>query len=443
MIVRTAMKVQQPKPPASQKSEAAFEAAKAVLAGGVNSPVRAFGAVGGTPRFISKAKGAVLIDADGNNYIDYVGSWGPMILGHAEERVAAAASKALGKGWSFGAPTEAETRLAEQIIADIPSIERIRFVNSGTEATMSAIRLARGFTGRDLIVKCEGCYHGHADALLVKGGSGLATFGTPSSAGVPAAATSNTLVVPYNDKDEATRVFAEHGGKIAALLVEPVAGNMGCVPPLEGYLSHLRGLCDQHGALLIFDEVMTGYRVHIGGAQGLYGVCPDLTCLCKIIGGGFPVGAYGGRAEIMAKLSPEGPVYQAGTLSGNPLAMAAGLATVQALHDAGVYEKLEAQSQKLAEGLAAAAAKAGVTVVQNRVGSMMTVFFQQGPVVNWATAAQSDTDRYARFFHAMLARGVYLPPSQYEAFFVSLAHADEQIEATIEAAREAFAGLVA
>jgi len=437
------MKVQQPKPPASQKSQAAFDAAKAVLAGGVNSPVRAFRAVGGTPRFISKAKGAVLTDLDGNSCIDYVGSWGPMILGHGDERVAAAASKALGKGWSYGAPTEAETRLAEQIISDVPSLERVRFVNSGTEATMSAIRLARGATGRNLIVKCEGCYHGHADALLVKAGSGLATFGTPSSAGVPAAATADTLVVAYNDKEEAGRVFAEHGGKIAAFLIEPVVGNMGCVPPLEGYLCHLRRLCDDSGAMLIFDEVMTGYRVHIGGAQGLYGISPDLTCLGKIIGGGFPVGAYGGRAGIMDKLSPEGPVYQAGTLSGNPLAMAAGLATLQALHDPDVYEQLEAKSDKLAEGLAAAAARSGVAVTLNRVGSMLTVFFQAGPVVNWPTAANSDTGQYAKFFHAMLARGVYLPPSQYEALFVSLAHTDEQIDATIEAAEDAFAELVA
>jgi glutamate-1-semialdehyde 2,1-aminomutase len=361
-----------------------------------------------------------------------------MILGHADERVAAAASKILGKGWSFGAPTEAETRLAEQIVADVPSIERIRFVNSGTEATMSAIRLARGFTGRELIVKCEGCYHGHADALLVKGGSGLATFGTPSSAGVPDSATAATLVIPYNSLEEANRVFAQHGSRIAGILVEPVAGNMGCVPPLQGYLDQLRRLCDQHGALLIFDEVMTGFRVHLGGAQGLYGARPDLTCLGKIVGGGFPVGAYGGRAEIMGKLSPEGPVYQAGTLSGNPLAMAAGRATLQALHEEGVYEQLEARSEKLAEGLAAAAAKSGITTCQNRVGSMMTVFFQAGPVVDWTTAARSDAAAFGKFFHAMLARGVYLPPSQYEALFVSLAHTDEQIDETIAAAEEAF-----
>ncbi|GMU21101.1 MAG: glutamate-1-semialdehyde 2,1-aminomutase [Phycisphaerae bacterium] len=433
------MKTQQPKPPANEKSEAAFAAAKAVLAGGVNSPVRAFRAVGGTPRFVAKAKGAVLNDADGNNYIDYVGSWGPMILGHGDERVAAAASKALGKGWSYGAPTEAETRLAEQVAEDYPSIERVRFVSSGTEATMSAIRLARGFTGRDLIVKCEGCYHGHADALLVKAGSGLATFGTPSSSGVPAGATADTLVVGFNDFDAAARVFADHGHKIAAFLVEPIAGNMGCVPPLEGYLGRLRQLCSEYGALLIFDEVMTGYRVSVSGAQGLYGITPDITCLGKILGGGMPVGAYGGRAEIMAKLSPEGPVYQAGTLSGNPLAMAAGLATLEALHEPGVYEHLEAKSAQLAEGMAAAAAKAGVPVFLTRVGSMSTTFFQAGPVIDWASAARSDAQAYGRFFHAMLNRGVYLAPSQYEALFVSLAHTDEQIEATLEAAESAFA----
>lgn len=437
------MKLQQPKPPASSKSEAAFDAAKAVLAGGVNSPVRAFGAVGGVPRFIAKAKGAVLTDLDGNNFIDYVGSWGPLILGHADERVAAAASKALGKGWSYGAPTESETRLAEQVIADVPSIERVRFVNSGTEATMSASRLARGFTGRDLVVKCEGCYHGHADALLVKGGSGLATFGTPSSAGVPASATSATLVIPYNDADAAARLFAEHGSRIAAVLLEPVAGNMGCVPPLEGYLGRLRELCTQNGALLIFDEVMTGYRVSLNSAQGLYGITPDLTCLGKIIGGGFPVGAYGGRSEIMARLSPEGPVYQAGTLSGNPLAMAAGRATLQALHEEGAYDQLEARSEKLADGLADAARKAGVTACINRVGSMLTAFFQAGPVIDWTTAARSDTGLYGRFFHAMLSRGVYLAPSQYEALFVSLAHTDEQIDETLEAAEDAFAELTA
>lgn len=420
------------------KSKAAFEDARRVLAGGVNSPVRAFGGVGGTPLFIARAEGAELIDIDGNEYIDYVGSWGPMILGHADERVAAAASKALDKGWSYGAPTEIETRLAECIIGDFPSIEKIRFVNSGTEATMSAIRLARGFTGRDLIVKFEGCYHGHADALLVKAGSGLATFGTPSSAGVPASVTSCTIVLPYNDLAAVERVFAEQGGQVACVLIEPVAGNMGCVPPLPGYLAGLRECCTKHGALLIFDEVMTGYRVGPGGAQKLYEIVPDITCFGKIIGGGLPVGAYGARAEIMDKLSPLGPVYQAGTLSGNPLAMAAGLATLQAVHEEGFYTQLEMRASRLAEGLKAAATSAGVTFTQNRVGSMATLFFQAGPVTDWASAARSDTAAYARFFHAMLDRGVYLAPSQFEVMFVSMAHTFELIDATIAAAEEAF-----
>jgi len=422
-----------------EKSEAAAAAAMQVLAGGVNSPVRAFRAVGGTPRFIAKAQGAVITDIDGNDYIDYVGSWGPMILGHADQRVAAAAGKVLDKGWSFGAPTELETRLAEQIIADFPSLSRVRFVNSGTEATMSAIRLARGFTGRDLIVKCEGCYHGHADALLVKSGSGLATFGTPSSAGVPAAFVSATLVAPYNNLEAAAELFAEHGPHIAGFLIEPIAGNMGVVPPSEGYLAGLRELCDRHEALLIFDEVMTGYRVALGGAQGRYGIRPDLPCLGKIIGGGMPVGAYGGPARIMEQLSPLGPVYQAGTLSGNPLAMAAGLTTLEALNAPGVYEKLEALSARLSDGLQAAAQNAGVPTFQTRVGSMACLFFQPGPVTDFASAMQSDAKRYARFFHAMLKRGVYLAPSQFEAMFVSLAHADEQIDRTIAAASEALA----
>lgn len=419
------------------KSQAAFSAALKVLAGGVNSPVRAFGAIGGVPRFIAKAKGALLTDLDGNDYIDYVCSWGPLILGHADERVAAAASKVLGKGWSYGAPTEAETRLAERITEDFPSIERLRFVSSGTEAAMSAVRLARGFTGRDIVVKCEGCYHGHEDALLVKAGSGLATFGTPSSAGVPAAMAANTLVVPYNNIAAAREAFETYGPQIAAFLVEPVAGNMGCVPPGDGYLAALRTLCDEAGTLLIFDEVITGYRVALGGAQEVFGVRPDLTCLGKIIGGGMPVGAYGGRADIMEKLSPVGPVYQAGTLSGNPLAMAAGLATLEALHEPGTYGKLDALAMRLADGLRDAAAAAGIPAFVTRVGSMCTVFFQPGPVTDYATAARSDTKAYAQFVHAMLERGVYLPPSQFETFFVSTAHTEEQINQTLAAAAEA------
>lgn len=420
------------------KSQAAFDDARRVLAGGVNSPVRAFGGVGGTPVFIARAEGAKIVDIDGNEYIDYVGSWGPMILGHADERVAAAASKALDKGWSYGAPTEIETRLAECVIQDYPSIEKIRFVNSGTEATMSAIRLARGFTGRDVIIKFEGCYHGHADALLVKAGSGLATFGTPSSAGVPASVTGCTLVLPYNDLAAVEQAFTELGSKIACVLIEPVAGNMGCVPPAPGYLAGLRKCCSAHGALLIFDEVMTGYRVGLGGAQQLYEVAPDITCLGKIIGGGLPVGAYGARTEIMDKLSPLGPVYQAGTLSGNPLAMAAGLATLQAVQEKGFYSQLEMRAARLAEGLEAAATGSGITVTQNRVGSMATLFFQAGPVCDWSTASRSDTALYARFFHAMLERGVYLAPSQFEVMFVSAAHSFELIDATIAVAEEAF-----
>ncbi len=427
--------------PVTVKSAEALRDALKVLAGGVNSPVRAFGAVGGTPRFIARGRGALLTDVDNNEYVDYVGSWGPLILGHADQRVAAAISKVLDKGWSFGAPTELETRLASQIVDDYPSIERLRFVNSGTEATMSTVRLARGFTGRDGVVKFEGGYHGHVDALLVKAGSGLTTFATPSSAGIPAGMTSTTLLMPYNDLGAVQAVFAAHAERIAAVIVEPIAGNMGCVPPAAGFLAGLRRICDEAGALLIFDEVITGYRVGLGGAQGLYGVRPDLTCLGKIIGGGLPVGAYGGRAEIMERLSPQGPVYQAGTLSGNPLAMAAGLATLEALHEPGVYETLETLSAQLADGLADAAAQAGVPIFQTRVGSMAGLFMQPGPVTDYASATRSDTCAYARFFHAMLKRGIYLAPSQYETMFVSLAHTEEQIARTIAAAAESFAEL--
>ncbi|MBN1491063.1 MAG: glutamate-1-semialdehyde 2,1-aminomutase [Phycisphaerae bacterium] len=420
------------------RSGQAFEAARAVLAGGVNSPVRAFGAVGGTPRFIAKASGAILTDVDGNTYIDYVGSWGPMILGHADSRVVAAVDKALARGSSFGAPTEQETRLAELVVSAFPSIERIRFVNSGTEATMSAIRLARGFTGRDLIVKCIGCYHGHVDALLVQAGSGPTTFGTPSSAGIPQAVVGQTLTIPYNDLAAAGEAFEAFPGQIAALLVEPVAGNMGVVPPAPGFLEGLRALCDKAGTLLIFDEVITGFRVAFGGAQEAFGVRPDITCLGKIIGGGLPVGAYGAREEIMAKLTPGGPVYQAGTLSGNPLAMAAGVATLEALAEPGVYERLEATSAALAEALAATARAAGLPTVHTRVGSMLCTFMTTGPVTDCASALRSDTKAYAAFFHAMLERGVYLAPAQFESMFVSLAHTAEHIERTAIAAEEAF-----
>ncbi|UCD30714.1 MAG: glutamate-1-semialdehyde 2,1-aminomutase [Planctomycetota bacterium] len=424
-------------------SAAAAEKAQQVLAGGVNSPVRAFAAVGGVPRFIERAQGSLLTDVDGNEYIDYVSSWGPMILGHADERVVGAISKALRNGWSYGAPTELETRLAEQIVTDFPSIELVRLVNSGTEAAMSAIRLARGFTGRDMVVKCAGCYHGHVDALLVSAGSGLTTFGKPSSAGVPEAMTSMTLVAPFNDLSATKEIFTEHGEQIAAFIVEPVAGNMGCVPPQDGYLAGLRELCDRYGALLIFDEVITGYRIGIGGAQQLYNVEPDLTCLGKIIGGGMPVGAYGGRGLIMEQLSPLGPVYQAGTLSGNPLAMAAGVATLGALHEPGVYARLERVSSHFADGIASAARTANIEICQTRTGSMIGTFFQAGPVVDYASAMNSDTRAYACFFHAMLERGVYLAPSQFETTFISLAHTEKQIDKTIAAAEEAFAEVVA
>jgi glutamate-1-semialdehyde 2,1-aminomutase len=423
----------------TEQSEAAFRAACAVLPGGVDSPVRAFGAVGGTPRFVAKAKGAILTDLDGNSYVDYLGSWGPMILGHADDRVTAAITKALARGTSFGLPTEHETRLAELVIGARRGMERVRFVNSGTEATMSAIRLARGFTGRDAVVKCVGCYHGHVDALLVQAGSGATTFGRPSSAGVPGPVVSNTLVVPYNDLSAAREAFEAHGRDIAAFLVEPIAGNMGLVPPVPGYLEGLRALCDKHGALLIFDEVMTGFRVAYGGAQELYGVTPDLTCLGKIIGGGLPVGAYGGRAAIMKELAPAGPVYQAGTLSGNPLAMAAGIATLEALAEPGVYETLEATSASLAEGLSQAAQDAGVPTFLTRVGSMLCTFFVGTVVNDYESALRCDTRAYAAFFHAMLDRGVYLAPSQFECMFVSLAHESEHIERTVKAARVAFA----
>lgn len=424
--------------PSLAKSAAAFEAAQKVIPGGVNSPVRAFRAVGGTPVFIAKAKGSVLTDLDDNEYIEYVGSWGPLILGHADERVVSAVSKALQRGSSYGAPTAGEVRLAEMITAAFDSIDMVRLVSSGTEATMSAIRLARAAAGCDLIVKCAGCYHGHVDSLLVQAGSGLTTFATPSSPGVPTALTSKTLIVPYNDLDAMRQVFSVHGAHIAAVIIEPVAGNIGLVPPAEGYLAGLRSLCDEYDSILIFDEVISGFRLAFGGAQQLYGVKADLTCLGKIIGGGLPVGAYGGRKDLMEMISPVGPVYQAGTLSGNPLAVAAGTATLEVLQEPGTYQDLERKGAALAAGLAEAASKAGAAVRINRLGSALTVFFTKDPVTDYASALKSDTAAYGRFFHAMLRAGIYLPPSQFECWFVSLAHTDEQIEQTIEAAREAF-----
>jgi len=420
-------------------SEALFTRAQKVLPGGVDSPVRAYRQVGGTPPFITRADGAYVFDADGNRYVDYVGSWGPMILGHNPEPVRTALTAALKSGTSFGAPTELEVRLAEAVIAAVPSIEMMRFVSSGTEATMSALRLARGFTGRDLILKFEGCYHGHADALLVKAGSGAATLGVPDSAGVPADVARLTLTAPYNDLEAVKAQAAAHGERIAAVIVEPVAGNMGCVPPRPGFLEGLRALCDAHGIVLIFDEVMTGFRVAYGGYQSICGVIPDLTTLGKVIGGGLPVGAFGGRREIMERIAPLGPVYQAGTLSGNPLAMTAGIATLAALSAPGVYERLEALGARLSEGLAAAAARAGVPVTLARQGSMGCMYFHPGPVWDYADAARSDVPRFGRYFHGMLDRGVYLAPSQFEAGFVSLAHTEADIDATTAAAAEALA----
>ncbi|MFQ6059180.1 MAG: glutamate-1-semialdehyde 2,1-aminomutase [Anaerolineae bacterium] len=426
----------------TERSRHLFMRAQQVLPGGVNSPVRAFRAVGGEPLFIQRGEGAYLWDVDGHRYIDYVGSWGPLILGHAHPRVVAALQQAIERGTSYGAPTEPEVELAELVIEAVPSIEMVRFVNSGTEATMSALRLARAYTGRDKIIKFEGCYHGHADMLLVQAGSGVATLGLPDSPGVPQGATRDTLAAPYNDLPAVETLFDRYGGQIAAVIVEPVAGNMGVVPPQPGFLEGLREVTRKHGTLLIFDEVMTGFRVAFGGAQALYGVTPDLTCLGKVIGGGLPVGAYGGRREIMELVAPLGPMYQAGTLSGNPLAMTAGIETLKLLREPGVYEQLEAQSARLAQGLGEAARQAGVSVYQSRVGSMLTLFFTEQQVINYATARTADTARYARFFHAMLARGVYFAPSQFEAAFVSLAHTDRDIEQTVRVAEQAFTAIV-
>ena len=428
-----------------EKSEAAFARATAVLVGGVNSPVRAFKAVGGVPPMIARAQGSRITDVDGNTYIDYVGSYGPAILGHAPEQIVAAVTKAVSRGTTYGAPTELETRLAESIAAAVDSVEKVRFVSSGTEAAMTAVRLARGATGRGKLIKCEGGYHGHADALLVAAGSGAATLGTPSSPGVPAGAIADTLPVPYNDLQAVKAAMAEHGRNVAAVLVEPVAGNMGVVPPVADYLPGLRKLCDEHGALLIFDEVMTGFRVALGGAQALYGVRPDLTVLGKIIGGGLPVGAVGGPAAIMDHLAPAGPVYQAGTLSGNPVAMAAGLATLEALREDGFYGALEARSAQLEQGLTAAAGKAGLAgkVCLQRVGSMLSVFFRPPPVASYEDAAGGDAKAFAAFFHAMLGAGVYLAPSRFEAMFVSARHTEQDVADTARAAEGAFAAAAA
>ncbi len=416
--------------------------AERYLPGGVNSPVRAFRAVGGEPIVIASATGACIQDVDGNSYVDYIGSWGPMLLGHAHEAVIEAVERVVRDGLSFGATCPHEVDLAALIVEMVPSVEKVRLVNSGTEATMSAVRLARGFTGRHDIIKFEGCYHGHSDCLLAKAGSGAMTLALPDSAGVPPAVTQNTIILPFNDESAVEAVFAEKGAQIAGIIVEPVAGNMGVVPPRPGYLAKLRELTAKHGALLIFDEVMTGFRVARGGAQELYGVTPDLTCLGKIVGGGMPLAAYGGRADIMNHVAPSGPVYQAGTLAGNPVATAAGRATLeQILSMPDLYERLERQAAKLQRGLDAICARAGLATISQRVGSMMTLFFQAGPVVDYATAKNSDTERYGEFFRGMLQEGIYLAPSQFEAAFVGSAHGDGEIEETLAAAERVLPGL--
>ncbi len=420
------------------RSEALFERARERIPAGVNSPVRAFGAVGGTPPFFERASGAHLWDADGRRYIDYVGSWGPMIAGHTHPAVVEAVQAAAARALSFGAPTEAEIELAESICRLVPSIEMVRLVSSGTEATMTAIRLARGFTGRSLIVKFEGCYHGHADSLLVKAGSGALTFGNPSSAGVPAETAAHTAVLGYNGLAGVKQFFDRNGPQVAAVIVEPVAGNMNLVLPHPDFLPELRAQCTRHGAVLIFDEVMTGFRVALGGAQARYGIRPDLTTLGKVIGGGLPVGAVGGRREIMERIAPLGPVYQAGTLSGNPVAVAAGLATLKLVEEMDFQARIEKTTQSLVEGLNSEAKKAKVVFSAQSIGSMFGLYFRASPPTSFAEVMQCDKGRFNRFFHAMLARGVYLAPSAYEAGFVSAAHGPAEIEATLAAAREAF-----
>ncbi len=413
-----------------------FERAREVIPGGVNSPVRAFKAVGGDPLFFARGRGALLYDVDGNEYIDYVCSWGPLILGHAHEAIVREVQEAAKDGTSFGAPNPHEVELARLVVEAVPGIEKVRMVNSGTEATLSALRLARAFTGREVIVKMEGCYHGHVDALLVKAGSGLATLGLPGTPGIPARVVEQTVVLPYNDLDAFARLVSERGGEIACVIVEPVAANMGVVPPRPGYLEGLREITARHGIVLIFDEVITGFRLALGGAQERYRVTPDLTTLGKIIGGGLPVGAYGGREEIMNRVAPEGDVYQAGTLAGNPLAMRAGIAMLRHLRQPGVYERLEALSERLARGLSAAAGEGGLPARAARVGSLLTLFFTSREPIDWESVSTADTKRYAAFFRRMLERGVYLAPSQFEALFVSLAHTEDQIDRTVATARD-------
>ncbi|MHC4993501.1 MAG: glutamate-1-semialdehyde 2,1-aminomutase [Planctomycetota bacterium] len=424
------------------QSRAAHARATELMPGGVSSPVRAYKSVGLDPIVIRDGEGCRVRDLDGNSYIDYVLSYGPLIAGHAHPAVVAAVSKAVSRGTSFGMPSEGESQLAEQIINAIDSVDLVRFVNSGTEATMSAVRVARGATGRAKMVKCVGGYHGHADSMLVSAGSGASTLGVPSSPGVPPSVTTDTLLMPYNDLTAAAALFDSHGADIACVIIEPVAGNMGCVPPIEGYLQGLRDLCDKHGAILIFDEVMCGFRVAYGGAQSIYGVTPDLTCLGKVVGGGLPCAAYGGKEELMRQVAPDGPIYQAGTLSGNPVAMAAGSAMLDLLSEPGAYEQLEAASARLETGLRGEAAKAGAAIQINRVGSMLTVFFTDQPVNDYDAAVACDMGAFSRFFASMLHDGVALPPSQYEALFVSLLHDDKAIDQTIAASVGAFASAV-
>ena len=424
------------------KSEQLFADAQTVIPGGVNSPVRAFKGVEGTPVFFERGEGAYLIDADGQSYIDYVGSWGPMILGHANQQVIQAVQKQLTQGLGYGAPTEIETRMAKKVCELVPSIEKVRMVSSGTEATMSAIRLARGFTGRDKIIKFEGCYHGHADSLLVKAGSGALTLGVPNSPGVPASVAEHTLTLTFNNAEEVRQLFSEMGEQIAAVIVEPVAGNMNCILPEPGFLETLRECCDQHQSVLIFDEVMTGFRVALGGAQEVYGVKPDLSTLGKVIGGGLPVGAFGGRSDIMNAIAPTGPVYQAGTLSGNPLAMAAGLAMLEAVSQPGFYDTLGQKTSRLVHGLKQAADEAGIPFSFNQLGGMFGFFFTaETKVTGYQQVMDCDLARFKKFYHAMLKEGVYLAPSAFEAGFVSMAHEDVDIDKTIEAARRVFKSL--
>ncbi len=416
-----------------------FAQAQQHIPGGVNSPVRAFRGVGGDPVFIDCAAGPYIFDPEGKRYIDYVGSWGPMILGHAHHEVIEAVAAIISKGLSFGAPTELETRMADKVCELVPSMDMVRMVSSGTEATMSAIRLARGYTGRDKIIKFEGCYHGHSDSLLVKAGSGMLTLGEPSSPGVPAALAEHTLTLSHNDSEQVKETFELIGDEIACIIVEPVAGNMNCIPPQPGFLETLRELCDQHGTVLIFDEVMTGFRVALGGVQGLYGISPDLTTLGKVIGGGMPVGAFGGKREIMEQIAPLGPVYQAGTLSGNPVAMTAGLKTLELIAEPGFFDALSAKVETLVNGIMAQAHFAGIPLAENHVGGMFGLFFTDADKVSdFAGATACDQERFKAFYHAMLKRGIYLAPSSYEAGFVSAAHSDEDIQNTIEAAAEAF-----